>query len=261
MERLKFEEEFKNRLEAREIEPSEGSWNKLQQELDDHKKSGNRRFWWIGMAASLVGGILILSLVFKKDPIPDTPDIVNSPAKIEKNEISTPVIISSEEVKVASKVMTEPPKEEKNKLVPTHYGISKNSLKLTNAVAKVEVSTHLLPKKKHVSEVQSSKISDRDDLLKKEILTQDLGKVLAEISSAREKGNTVTDAEVDALLQQAAERISKEKKYTYNPKNINANALLQDVEMEMNDSFREKVFEILKEGFNKARSAVANRNN
>ena len=261
MERLKFEKQFAKTLKAREIPASENSWKKLNEQLQDHQKSTGRRFWWLGIAASLVGGILVLSLVFKKDSIPASPGLVNTPTKVEKKKISEPVLKSSEkEIRIASEENKEPLKAVERKKKSSVYTISHTN-KVQSSIAKTEVGARNLEKSKFTEVLKASEISAKNDVLKNEITSQDINEVLTEIASAQNKGKAVTDAEVDALLQQAAERIAKEKTYSYDPQNIDANALLQDVELEINDSFREKVFEILKEGFNKARSAVANRNN
>ena len=58
----------------------------------------------------------------------------------------------------------------------------------------------------------------------------------------------------------AAARISMEKPVYITGETVDADSLLWDVEMEMDQSFREKVFDIMKEGYLKARTAVANRN-
>ena len=72
----------------------------------------------------------------------------------------------------------------------------------------------------------------------------------------------MTDAEIDVLLAEAQREIISNQIFNKNTNKVDANALLLDVEAELYpESFRERVFEALKEGFVKARDAVANRNN
>ncbi len=62
---IKFEEHIKDKLEKRRIEPSDKAWSKLSEKLDEHEgKSNNKMFWWLGIAASLVGVFLITTLIF-----------------------------------------------------------------------------------------------------------------------------------------------------------------------------------------------------
>jgi len=81
-----------------------------------------------------------------------------------------------------------------------------------------------------------------------------------EASSKENKTGKITDAEVDALLAEALTKIKGDRSAKSVSENIDANSLLLDVEMELEQSFREKVFDVLKEGYFKAKTAVVNRN-
>jgi len=77
---------------------------------------------------------------------------------------------------------------------------------------------------------------------------------------ALELSDAVTDAEVDSLLLQAQQDILKENLFNTD-NSVNAMALLTEVEDELDQSFRDQIFESLKTGFLKVRTAVADRNN
>ena len=65
MELIKFEEQAKNKLEQRRIQPSSDAWNKLTDRLDaNQEKQKNNRFWWQAIAAIFIGAIFSLSFVF-----------------------------------------------------------------------------------------------------------------------------------------------------------------------------------------------------
>ena len=67
----------------------------------------------------------------------------------------------------------------------------------------------------------------------------------------------VTDDQIEYLLDQAMLETSDSlTRGTY----IAADELLEVVEFELEESFREKVFEVVREGFSKAKTAIANRN-
>ena len=64
--------------------------------------------------------------------------------------------------------------------------------------------------------------------------------------------------DVEALLNNARREIETQR-IINNPK-VDATALLEDVEWELEESFRDKVFDALGEGYNKVRTAVSERN-
>ena len=56
---IKFEEQLKEKLEKRTIQPSPEAWKKLSVRLDDQGNNKNHRgYWWLGIAASITGIIL-----------------------------------------------------------------------------------------------------------------------------------------------------------------------------------------------------------
>jgi hypothetical protein len=69
--------------------------------------------------------------------------------------------------------------------------------------------------------------------------------------------NTGIDTEIDALLSEAQLQMDSDKI----KRSVNANSLLQDVEADLEQSFRDKVFESIKTNFKKVRTAVVDRNN
>ena len=57
---IKYEEDIKNRLDKRTIKPSVKSWDTLSQRLDSEEKKNNKKgFWWLGIAASVIGVLLV----------------------------------------------------------------------------------------------------------------------------------------------------------------------------------------------------------
>ena len=70
----------------------------------------------------------------------------------------------------------------------------------------------------------------------------------------------ITDAEIDSLLRAAQQELFTDKILNSEGK-VDAMALLTEVEEELDDSFRDQIFEALKQGYLKVRTAVADRNN
>ena len=72
------------------------------------------------------------------------------------------------------------------------------------------------------------------------------------------KNTEVTDTEIDSLLRQAQREILEDKIFGKD-NTVDAIALLADVEKELDKSFRDEIFDALKDGFIKVRTAVADR--
>lgn len=255
MGKLKFEKEFSEKLETRKIEPKAGSWEQLSKRLDssvENKK--NPAIWWIGIAATIIGAILIFGSFFNES-VGSSPGIVNVPVERSVEEENDIQKNSSEEVKRKEIVF-----EEKKEVIETP--VSEKALKVSE-----EQKPTLRNSKSDVATIDKS-IKVQEAILKEpevkvaEVpeISQSIEDAIAEIVQQENSGN-ITEAEVDALLARAAIEISQTKNNKFSSENIDAGSLLREVEFEMEESFREKVFEVLKEGYLKARTAVANRNN
>jgi hypothetical protein len=256
MEQLKFEKDFSEKLNKREIEPKAGSWEELGARLNSEEKGKKPVFWWIGIAASIIGGILILSLVFNNLTPSDTPEIVDAPKEEVKLEI-TPVETSEEIVIPSKKVEEKVATSEINKeiITPRSNPIlsPKRQMHQNNREAVVVIDNRRL--------LQQQTIRTSIEPATNKIFDQKLNDAINSVIVNVENGKTVTDAEVNMLLAEAANKLSEEHyKADFAVGKVNPQDLLQEVEFEMDDSFRNKLFEILKEGYLKAKTAVANRN-
>ena len=85
------------------------------------------------------------------------------------------------------------------------------------------------------------------------------------ISQAIDNLNTANDAklnrEVDSLLKVASKELTKNNAIKDALKTVDANTLLDEVQDEMGQSFRSKVYEVLKDSYKTVKTAVAQRNN
>lgn len=248
MGQLKFEKDFSQKLINRKIEPKAGSWNELSARLNSEEKSKNPIFWWIGIAATLVGGILIFSILYNK-PISEIPAVVDAPSEEifkEENEFQP---ISFE--KLASEEVAKP---EKASVQPVETVFSKkkpvSNSKLVSAGKPQESS------KKENDQTQK----DSEALILGTKISEIPEERVAEASSKEIKTGELSDADVDAILAEALTKISADRSAKYVSEKIDANTLLLDAELELEQSFREKVFDVLKEGYIKAKTAVVNRN-
>ena len=86
-----------------------------------------------------------------------------------------------------------------------------------------------------------------------------MDEVVAKVQELKNNNTTITEKEIDALMANAQREIKTER--ILSGYKVDAAALLNDVEMELERSFRDKVFEALGDGFQIIRTAVVERNN
>ncbi|MFC4722341.1 hypothetical protein ACFO5O_08410 [Geojedonia litorea] len=260
---IKFEEKLKEKLEKRTIQPSEDAWNLLANRLDaqDHKQNKSK-FWWFGIAASLVGILLVTSLFFKgqkqeiiEPVLVETPISEDIQAPNESNVLNDKAIISEEPTK--SEIVSNDSdniieQKELKTLISSNNNVAKNkqkpdlkgeaNLPLTEALG---VHNNLKESSLSVSDFENAKVDA----------------VVNEINRLKSENSTITEAEIDVLLKRAEKEILTNRIYNEKTRTVDANALLQDVEADLDQSFRAKVFEALKSNYETVKTAVAERNN
>lgn len=271
---IKFEEHIKEQLEERRISPSAGSWEKLNARLDENEnQQKTNKKWWLGIAALLVIAISVGGFMLKSENGTIEEQIVETPTEKTSEEITKPAEnsgILSEEKNKNSAIAAEEVKEEiKEETEKTEPEIIQNQLKKGISVhnktglAEVEVKEA----NTEASEKSMAKIdkinpnfinpteTEKDYIAQNESLIQHkIEEVLRSLETNAE--DSITDAEVNALLLAAASDLDQDyqKEFT-NP--YSAEALLAEAEQEIEKSFRDKIFQLLKEGYSKAKNAVA----
>ncbi|WP_034061415.1 hypothetical protein [Lacinutrix jangbogonensis] len=250
---IKFEEDMKDRLEKRTITPASKSWDTLSKRLDhEEKKSNKTGFWWLGMAASIIG-VLLVSNFFINTKITNSTDssiakenTTTDTLKIEvpKQIISTPkqeVIVKIEEqtIKKSRK------KTEKKPIESTKYYANVNSKnKVKTIVNKTQVEEPLLVDKSTIQNEPLVAIVENIPDKKNNIET---------------KNNITLDNEINSLLAKATEDIAmQEPKSKSIP--IDYNGLLIAVEDDLDKTFRDKMFNAVRKGYETIRESVAERN-
>ena len=238
---IKFEENIKDKLEKRTIQPSADAWQTLASRLETKSnKKKSPYYLWLGVAASIVAIMFIASQLFvnKNNTTIETPVIVNKNKETIKK-------IESENILQKKDVLTN--------------NVEKESVKELN------IKT---PKSEKTEVAQLTKQKEEKTVLPKEVIVnktsfEDLKvqQVVAQIQGLKDKGESVTDKDIDALLDQAQKEITLQNIYNETTKTVDANALLQDVESDLQQSFRDKVFNALKSSYNTVKTAVAERNN
>lgn len=245
----KFDRQFSDKLKDREISPKAAIWDKLDSRLakEDHK---SRSLYWIsGIAASVAAAVLIFSVEFNEQPVTDAPVVVDTPAEeiqevIPQKQLEFPQMASEGAGEAAKSV-----KEEVPEVIPQkNSGEKKPGTQI--ALADNNRDKHR----------NNEPATVKPEIVEEEIISPGLEEVIAEVSTRINEDGNIQESEIDALLYKAAAEISLERSLEQKSGRVDAGSLLRDVELELEQSFRDKVFDILKDGYLKARTAVANRN-
>jgi hypothetical protein len=245
----KLEKHIKEKLEGRKLSPSSKAWESIESSLGSEAKTSSSNKYWYAIAASVIG-LLIISVVYissqnkneqpievvevEKEPVIKEIDILNKTEVVDvKDEVAKQL---EQEIEISTKSIN-PSKE--------------NFIQKSSDIADIEEVT----KEQNSINDGFVKANTQDLLIDKKI-----NEVLATVINLESEAIQVSDAEVDSLLRVAQFDILKEKVFQNNGK-VDAMALLTEVEDELDQSFRDKIFTKLKEGLFKARTAVADRNN
>ncbi|MGM0932192.1 MAG: hypothetical protein ACQEWD_01965 [Bacteroidota bacterium] len=244
----RFEEQAERKLRERQIAPSAGSWEKLEAKLGKDEGKSKFRTWWPLLAAIMILAFLAGSLFFRTTP--ESPAIVEEPAETvpentpEIENFEAPVQLASEEKKTRPAQNKKVESSEEIPQQPTPE-IKREEL----VVASSEIENH---------HFELENISLTPPVQEETHIKTQLEEAIAMVVSEQAEKD-LTEAEVDNLLLEAASRLTRQQVFEDNG-SVNASALLADVETELDQSFRKKVFELLKEGFEEASYAFTNRN-
>ncbi len=253
----KLEDNIREKLEARELKPSADAWKKLEARLDAEQptKKSNVLYY---VAASFVGILILASVLFSRNNSEVDNQIVEE--KIQQNQTnSQPEIIPnktfSEEIVSEERNSEKINSEEKQK--PNTREVKVIPPKKSTIDKKMESKEALA----NVSNEEIKKPVIKEDLIISEedkLINNKVEEVVASVKKLQEDNAEISTTEVERLLHNARRDIQT-RRILNNPK-VDATALLQDVEWELDKSFRDKVFEALGEGFQKVRTAVSERN-
>ncbi len=245
----KLEKHIKEKLEGRKLSPSSKAWESIASSLGSKVKTSTNNKYWYAIAASAIG-LLIISVVYlnslntneqsievvevEKEPVIMEIDNLN------KTEVANTNDETAEQLQQEVEINTRNTNSDKESFIqkPSEIAVIEEVKKEQNPINDGFVN------------------ANTQDLL----IDEKINEILATVINLESEAIQVSDAEVDSLLRVAQFDILKEKVFQDNGK-VDAMALLSEVEDELDQSFRDKIFTKLKEGLFKARTAVADRNN
>lgn len=250
METDKFEKHIKTKFQEREIHPSENAWKKISSELNTDDRKRKPVYLWVGIAASVMVLVGIALFYIKGgDDINEIKfevvDIDNKEALEEKIKTESVPFLKKEPEVVA--------KNDDLEKINSVVDKKQESIKKKEIIS-IEDEIEVASVERVVPEKKGGKLEISDAIINTKVAG-----IVAQLD-VLEQYSAVTDAEVDSLLKRAQDEILRDKIFNTD-KSVDAMALLTEVEGELDQSFRDQIFNSLKASFIKVRTAVADRNN
>lgn len=254
----KLEDNIREKLESRELKPSVKAWDKLQVKLDAEQPQKKTVLWYY-IAASFIG-ILILSSVFFTNTIEIKDEIVTESVDEKSIDNKVNIIPNSENAEkiVSTQNNSEVIKTEENKGKEKSQSNSNSNLKTSGPESPLLTGTKKSEIDKKIDKTKVLANTEKEKSLEEELINAKVDEVIASVKELQHNHNGVSITEVEDLLNKARREIQTQK--ILNTPKVDATALLQEVEWELEKSFRDKVFDALGEGFIKIRTAFIERN-
>ena len=260
---VKFENDLKEKLEQRKLEPSKNAWEILHKRLDENdNKKNNKGLWWLGIAASFVGILIVFSVFFNSGENDVIESII---VDIEEQEMPK----QNEDIIMPSNQTNQIIVEGSNRENPISASKKNTNKKVSELKTQLQQKQNEFIKSTAKDVVAQAETKAKNDIkenvikVKSKLSFEDLKiqEVVAQVLALKKKNMFVSDAEVNTLLDQAQKDIMLHNLYNAATKKVDANALLQGVEDDLEQSFRNKAFKAIKDGYHYVKTSVAERNN
>ncbi|OIV41965.1 hypothetical protein [Flavobacterium johnsoniae] len=239
MEPNNFEKDFREKLNERKIEPGNKAWDRLDAMLSvaEEKKTPvkHSKRKWLYIAASIAGFLLAGTFFFnqKKHAVEVTKNVVIE-ENTKRNSVEKPILNKVDSVKaetvIAEKTSTEPSTQKSNQ--------QGNNVSLK--------PNKIIPNKSN--QIVESSVIIKNNQEKQSNNSQTV------IAENPQKEN------VDQLLEAAEKTVLAENSAKPKKVKINASDLLNQVDGELELSFREKMITKINKSYHTVKVAVENRN-
>ena len=242
----KLEKQIREKMNSREIQPSAQAWDRLDEMLKIAEQNNiqtstdkKNKFRWFFIAASCIGFIFIVTIVFTTNF--NTHNGLDDNNKIKKVIVVSSEIKSKNRLNKSEKIITS--KDDNANLITNKNNANSNKIKI-NKVTKSPVSII----KNNQNQIAISSNNEHIDLIKNE-------NKLDLISSQNLNSETIHATE----NQENKPLIELKKADKYKLK-IDANNLLSQVESELKIEYRENIFQKIAKNIQTAKVAFNERN-
>ena len=239
MEPNNFEKDFREKLNERKIEPSDKAWDRLDAMLSvaEEKKQPKKNYKWLYIAASLVGFLLVGTFFFNQ----------------KKNEVEIPknTILIKEDQKRDSVVK---PTLNIIDSVKTEIAVSEKDGTQTSVKKSIAEKINHNQNTNKIIKNESNQIAESSIIIKNNQEKQSINNQTSTVETSKKENadQVLNSAEKTVVAENSVKPKSKVK--------VNANDLLNQVDGELELSFREKVITKVNKNYQTVKVALANRN-
>ena len=237
MEPNNFEKDLRDKLNERKIEPSHKAWDRLDAMLSvaEENKPNKKSKKWLYIAASFIGFLLVGTLFFNphKRSV-EIPENVVTEKELQKETIVKPMVNDIDPVRNEIAVSDKSSKE-------TLVKQQKNNPEASGLISDKTIKN------------ESNQIAESSVIIKNNHQKQSQNNQ-TEIAETSKKEN------VDQLLEIAENKVLAQNQAKKAKVKINASDLLNQVDGELELSFREKMITKVNKNFQEVKVALSNRN-
>jgi hypothetical protein len=266
MEPNKIEEQFKELLNSRELQPSDKAWDRLDAMLSvAEEKKTKRSFGWLYIAASIIGFIFVGTLFFSQ-----TEELIdvrrNDVVLQEKEEKSSEHIIQGQSGKdilpsIQSQGVAEVSNDNqksKNQITKSEGIVHCNTCPSEKVIITRELRSNWRSNQKtnrNLNQINNEKIAEFKN--ETSIAHSEIPKTVESNKSLTDKESILkSDNNLLVSLDNTAKQLAN-KKATIK---VDAKSLLSQVDGEVENTFREKVFTKINKNYQEIKVALVNRN-
>jgi hypothetical protein len=246
MEPNKIEKQFREKLNAREIQPSAQAWDRLDAMLSVAEEKKTRKpFGFLFIAASILVFATLGLFLFNQNgaEINTTNTVVGTETKIDtaqnKTESIQSPIVESQKQNNAVATSNVQPANGNQQPTTNHQGVSINN----------QSTTH-----------QNQIIKDKEIVFQNssDVAQKDLPRIMeqTQIVVGKQKTSKSDESFLADLDKSVKESTNKKSSLT-----VDAKSLLSQVDGEVEYSFREKMLKKINKNYQEVKVALANRNN
>lgn len=262
MEPNKLEKQFRDQLNAREIQPSAQAWDRLDAMLSVAEEKKTRKpFGFLFIAAGILV-LVTLGLFFfnQNDTVISTPNtIVGTEPKTDTvqnptENIPSPIVESQKQNEVVATSDVQP-KTNNNVTLSAVEGQQKRTNQKGVSISNQSVNNQnpIINRDKPIEFQNPSDIAIKD--LPK---IQDKKDIYIKVDNTKK---IFTSPNRDELLLAELDKVSKQMTDSKSNIKVDAKSLLSQVDGEVEYSFREKMLQKINKNYQEVKVALANRNN
>ncbi|TRW26546.1 hypothetical protein FMM05_03985 [Flavobacterium zepuense] len=243
MEPNNIEQDFKQKLEQRTIQPTEMAWDRLDAMLSvtEEKKSKKPNRNWMYMAACFLA-LLLVGVLFLNQEKQNTINGTNTNGNS---------VVTTQQSVTPSKI------ENDATVAPQPVTVTQEAVATTNTAKPLKKRSQQISKMSNTATTETRVYTNNEQVAVNNENT--VAPVIAKPGKIKVDANELL-ASVDRNSVSGPKQHINSTKIKQDGVKVNPNSLLTSVEGELNQSFRDKVLETVSKNYNTVKSSLATRN-